>query len=93
MVTVATIIGKDIDMIGYLDLFVTKYRSEGRFLFLHCKIFLGSVFLSLNCYGRAGSLGEGGQGVEGKGSFLAQASPSAVMLLGGAALARGMLSF
>ena len=57
MVTVATIIGKDIGMIGYLDLFVTKCRSEGRFLFLHCKIFLGSVFLSLNCYVRAGSLG------------------------------------
>jgi len=86
MVTVATIIGKDIDMVGYLDLFVTKCRSEGRFLFLRCEIFLGSVFLSLNCYGRAGSLGEGGQGDKGKGSFLAQASPSAVMLLGWAAL-------
>lgn len=84
MVTVATIMGKDIDMVGYLDLFVTRCGSERRFLFLHCKIF--SAFLSLNCYGRAGSLGEEGQGDEGRGSFLAQASPFAVMLLGLAAL-------
>lgn len=44
------------------------------------------VFLSLNCYGRARSLGDEGQGEDRQGCFLAHISPSALMPSGWDAL-------
>lgn len=70
MVTVVTIMGGDIDIIGFVDLFGKDSGSERNYLFFIAKFYWAVIFLSLNCYGKVGSLGEEGKEKREKGSYL-----------------------